>query len=131
MDYGDLNARAGHHESGYVEPVEAATEILEEAIEPFVENLARYLDLGLQVTALETCKGVILGLYRLNNGEPPCTLVDWAPDFPSEAADRVLTIWRDGVRNEGATFPEDFVAGFVPKWRTMIERILHGKDRDD
>jgi len=34
LDYEDLNARAGSHKWGYVEPSEAAWEILEETVEP-------------------------------------------------------------------------------------------------
>lgn len=48
MDYDDLNARAGRHEWGYVEPTEAAWEILEETVEPFREDMKRHLDLGLE-----------------------------------------------------------------------------------
>jgi hypothetical protein len=61
LDYEDLNARAGSHEWGYVEPSEAAVEILEETLEPFVEDMKRHLDLGLEAEALEICKGVVLG----------------------------------------------------------------------
>jgi len=34
LDYEDLNVRAGGHKWGYVEPSEAAWEILEETVEP-------------------------------------------------------------------------------------------------
>lgn len=40
-------------------------EILEETLEPFVEDMKRLLDLGLEAEALEICKGVVLGCYRL------------------------------------------------------------------
>src|SRR5439155_11842638 len=58
LDYEELNARAGRHEWGYVEPGEAATEILEETIESFIENLTRHLDLGLEAGAWHICKGI-------------------------------------------------------------------------
>ena len=35
FDYDDLNGRARSHSWGYVEPSEAAGELLEEALEPF------------------------------------------------------------------------------------------------
>jgi hypothetical protein len=53
LDYEDLNARAGRHEWGYVEPAQAAWEILEEALEPFREDMKRHLELGLETEALE------------------------------------------------------------------------------
>src|SRR2546430_8612475 len=37
----DLNARAGSHEWGYVEPSEAAWEILEETVEPVLDDMKR------------------------------------------------------------------------------------------
>ena len=95
LDDADLNGRAGRHEWGYVEPGDAAMEILEKTVEPFIEDLKRHIDLGLEAEALEICKGLILGLYRLGRGEN-CTLVGWAPDFPSEAAGQALETWRDG-----------------------------------
>jgi hypothetical protein len=92
LDYEDLNARAGSHEWGYVEPSEAAVEILEETLEPFVEDMKRHLDLGLEAEALEICKGVVLGCYRLSEREGG-ELLAWAPDFPGEAAGNVLEAW--------------------------------------
>src|ERR1035441_712759 len=40
-DYDDLNGRAGGHSWGYVELTEAAWELLEEAVEPFVGEMKR------------------------------------------------------------------------------------------
>ena len=66
LDYEDLNARAGRHEWGYVEPSEAAEEILEETVQPYREDMKRHLELGLEAEALEICKGLVLGCYRLS-----------------------------------------------------------------
>ncbi len=49
LDYEDLNARAGSHEWGYVEPSEAAWEILEETVEPVLDDMKRHIELGLRV----------------------------------------------------------------------------------
>jgi len=43
FDYDDLNGRAGSHSWGYVEPSEAAGELLEEALDPFINDMKRYL----------------------------------------------------------------------------------------
>lgn len=130
LDYEDLNARAGSHEWGYVEPSEAAVEILEETLEPFVEDMKRHLDLGLEAEALEICKGVVLGCYRLSEREGG-EVLEWAPDFPGEAAGNVLEAWyrrADGPesRERGGRkrppLPPDFLS-LVPKWVPMIERV--------
>jgi len=131
LDYEDLNARAGSHEWGYVEPSEAAWEILEETVEPVLDDMKRYIELGLEAEALEICKGTVLGLYRLSEREGGDVL-GWAPDFPSEAAGNALEFWHAGVdepksrevrQKTRPPLPQDFLT-MVPKWIPMIERIL-------
>lgn len=130
LDYEVLNARAGSHEWGYVEPSEAAWEILEETVEPFHEDMKRHLELGLEAEALEICKGLVLGCYRLSEREGGDVL-GWAPDFPAEAAGNALEVWYTGTddpksgdarRKKRPPLPLDFL-NLVPKWILMIERI--------
>jgi hypothetical protein len=133
LDIDDLNARAGAHEWGYVEPGDAADEILEETIEPFIADIERRVALGLEDAALQLCQGVVLGLYRVkrsNGGE----LAQWAPDFMGEAAGEAINTWLSGSRAGTAvastakrarpSFPHGFAERFVPEWQAMIQRIL-------
>ena len=99
VDIDDVYARAGKHEWGYVEPGEAALEILDSAVEPFIEDIKRQIDLGLDAEALETCKGVMLGLYRAAE-ETEDEVLLWAPEFPMEAAGHAIETWL-GERNAG------------------------------
>ena len=133
LDYDDLNARAGNHKWGYVEPSEAAWEILEETVDPFLDDMKRYLELGLEAEALEICQGLVLGCYRLSEREGGDVL-GWAPDFPSEAAGNALEIWykrvdgpksRDPRRKKHPALSPDFLSS-VPKWIPMIERVAKG-----
>ena len=130
LDYEDLNARAGAHEWGYVEPSEAAWEILEETVQPFLDDMKRHMELGLEAEALEICKGMVLGLYQLSQREGGDVL-GWAPDFPAEAAGNALEVWyagagdpksRDMRRKKHPPLPADFLS-MVPKWIPMIERV--------
>jgi hypothetical protein len=134
LDYDALNARAGRHEWGYVEPAQAAEEILEETVEPFLEDMKRHLELGLEAEALEICKGLLLGYYRLSERKGGDVL-GWAPDFPGEAAGNALEVWytgtddpksRDTQRKKRPPLPPDFL-NLVPKWIPLIER--GGKER--
>lgn len=81
----ELNARTGRHRDGYTEPTEAAWEILEEAVAPFVAELERLLKLSLEEAAREQCEGVLLHqlLDRTGPGGLPdeAGLLGWAPDF--------------------------------------------------
>ena len=133
LGYDELNGRAGRHEWGYVEPGDAASEILSETVAPFLDDLKRRVDLGLEGEALEICKGLVLGFYRLDH-EVGGELLKWAPEFTVETAAYALEIWHDGARREQfrrhrsgpkrAVLPEDFVDQFVPDWAGMIERVL-------
>lgn len=132
----DLNGPAGRHAWGYVSPTEAAWEILEEAIEPFLSDIKRQIELGLEAEALEICKGVVLGLYRVERRKGGA-LADWAPDFPVEAAGGAIETWwtrdrtkktaRAGAPRKRLAFPQEFSDRFVPDWRDMIARLLSRK----
>jgi hypothetical protein len=134
LDYDVLNARAGSHEGGYVEPSEAAWEIIEETLDPFLDDLKRHLELGLEAEGLEICQGVVLGCYRLSEREGGDVL-GWAPDSPAEAAGNALEIWcrggndserEGGHRKERPPLSADFLSR-IPKWIPMVERIGKGK----
>lgn len=130
LDYDALNARAGRHEWGYVEPSEAAEEILEETVEPFLDDMKRHLELGLEAEALEICKGLVLGCYRLSERQGGDVL-GWSPDFPAEAAGNALELWYTSADNpknrergveKRPALPPDFL-NLVPKWVPMMERL--------
>jgi hypothetical protein len=134
LDLDDLNSRAGSHGWGYTEPSDAAWELLEEAVDPFLDDMERQIELGLEAEALETCRGVVLGLYRLRKETKGDGLIGWAEDFPAETAAHAVDTWRTGGDprkrvaqrdpREPSRFPQDFVEKFVPEWGSLIERTL-------
>lgn len=65
LDLDDLGSRAGRHRGGYTSPTEATWELLQEAVDPYLSDMKRQMELGLEMEALEICKGVVLGLYRI------------------------------------------------------------------
>jgi hypothetical protein len=111
FDYDDLNARAGRHSWGYVEPTEAAWELLEEAVRPFIDDMKRFLKAGLEQQASLSCQGIRLGLYRVRSSGND--ILNWAPDFPGEEAGFVLEVWGEG----GRQLSRDFVNEQVPEWQ--------------
>ena len=123
LGHEQLQGRAGRQGGGYVEPDQAAADILNETIAPFLNDLKRRADLGLQEEALELCKGLVLGCYRLER-EGGADLVEYAPEFPGETAAFALEIWRDGATRPGKrpVFPNEFIEQFVPEWDAMIVR---------
>ena len=133
FDYDDLNSRAGSHSWGYVEPSEAAGELLEEAIEPFVTQMTRHLEMRLETEALEVCQGILLGLYQVRDGAGNDILGE-VSEFPDETAAYVVDLWtgKDKVKAGGGrktgprrTIPREFVRQQVPEWEWILEAAGH------
>jgi hypothetical protein len=121
LDLDDLEARAGRKSWGYVEPTEAASELLGEAVDPFVDEMKRHIEFGFEAAATATCAGIVLGLYRCR-GENSDQLLGWAEDFPAETAEHaVATLARESSTKHRRAWrlPETIVAR-VPEWADMI-----------
>jgi hypothetical protein len=113
LDLDDLDA--GPRPGGYVEPSEAAWEVIEKVVTPYFHDLERRVKLGHEDEAVEVCMGIVLGLYRAEHRG--FELLEYAEDSPSELAGRAVEIWRRRRRKE--TFPRDFVEKFTPKWEWL------------
>ena len=129
FDYDDLNGRAGSHSWGYVEPSEAAGELLEEALEPFVNDMKRHLEMGLEDQAAQFCQGILLGLYRVRDGREN-EILNWVLDFPGEAAANALKVWSEtGGAERGTALAKkrrrrlspDFVREHLPDWDWLLK----------
>ena len=129
MDIGDLYAGAGKSLQGYTDETEALWQNLEVKMGPFLEDIRRRVAVGLEDCALEQCKGVVLGCYRLAQ-ESSSEAVSHAPDWPSEAADEAVRVWQTtqrprqrGSAPKGSTrraLPDDFLCDAVPDWRDWL-----------
>lgn len=114
LDLDDLDA--GPRADGYVEPSEAAWEVVEKVVTPFLHDLERRVKLGHEDEAVEVCKGIVLGLYRAERGG--FDLLEYAEDSPSELAGQAVEIWRRRRRHFG--FSRNFVEKFTPRWEWLI-----------
>ena len=74
---------------GYVHETDAAWEILEEAVEPFLADLRRRASLGLEAAA-DVAAGIVAGLYRCREPEDGTIVAYAGPDSLSELADEVI-----------------------------------------
>lgn len=132
LDLSELDSRAGRQQWGYVEPAEAAWEILAEAIDPFLDDTKRHVDLGFEAAALATCAGIVLGLYRCR-GKNSDQLLGWAEDFPADAAGEAVAMpaSESRARHRRAWLLPDAVVAQVPDWVEMIGRrpLLSGPAR--
>ncbi len=125
LDLDDLNNRAGSHSHGYVEPTEAAWELVGEAVTPFIEDIRRRVETGEHAAALTTCAGVVLGLYRLRD-KGGDEFLGWAVDSPDEFAGEAIVTLRKALRASKASRATSDLPAVLrevaPEWAEMLER---------
>lgn len=115
-DIEELNGHAGYRPGrGYVHPVEAADEILDEALAPFLHDLERRAALGMRTAAVELAVGILLGLYECRDGGSG-TLLEYSPDYAAERAADVV----DQCAKLGIELPSAELLDLVPEWSTML-----------
>lgn len=126
IDIDDLNSRAGNTQGGYVEPSEAAWELLEEAVEDVIDDMKRRMELGLTNAALAICCGIVMGLNKAEDVNSDGAL-GWAPDFPAEEAGHTVTeLIRACPVKDRTTVRDRLLADFsqyVPDWSACLGRV--------
>lgn len=103
---------------------------MEQAVQPFLGDLLRRRALGRDAEALEICKGVVLGLYRMRGKMQSHDVLQWNADFPSGHAWWVFNVWsEEAVRGRGRERPvtrrrwlqRESVERYVSEWDGMAE----------
>lgn len=81
-----LNDRAGYQPGrGYVHECDAAGEIVEETLAPYLEDVARRLKLGMTSSAHQVAAGVLAGLHACADDHDPDGLLGYAGDMDTYA----------------------------------------------
>ena len=108
--------RSGSTRDGYVEPVEVAWQLFEEALESFLEKLKRYQELSMHAEAKNYCMGILKGIYQFEK-ESKSEYKDWAADAPREYFEMVLNDWKKGCENpKNVESMNEFVKKNFPGW---------------
>lgn len=116
LDIDELNGRAGYHSGrGYVDPGQAADELLDEELQPFLDDLVRRGELGMVPAAVELAVGILLGLYRCRDGLGE-SLLEYTPDYAGERASDVV----EQCRKLAVPLPVDELLDLVPEWSAMV-----------
>jgi hypothetical protein len=116
LDIEELNTRADYRSGrGYVHPAEAADEILDEQLQPFLDDLRRRVALGLRPAAAELAVGILLGRYECRHGNSE-TLLEYSPDYATERASDVIDRCAElGIKPPGAELLD-----LMPEWSTLL-----------
>ncbi|MDR1059817.1 MAG: hypothetical protein LBL83_01060 [Clostridiales bacterium] len=99
LDIEDLYSRSGKTRYGYKDPSDEAWEMFNEAIEPFIDEMNKYLKRGMSDVAKNYCAGIIKGIQRSERGLGS-ELSDWIPDAPGEAIESVYDEWKKSQPGE-------------------------------
>jgi hypothetical protein len=128
----DIWERAGTQPDGsYMEPTEAAWEVVGEAVTSFIADLTRRVGLGRRVEATALCQGMLLGLYRSSQEEGEF-LDGHAPDTLEEAAVGAVEAWKKGSTAKAGSGPGArelaamcrFLSDAVPEWEPFLRRTI-------
>ena len=95
LDLDDLNGRAGRTRYGYVEPTDAAWELFEEALDPFIDEMKKNQKRALPAAAKAYCIGIIRGLWMYEE-DSTSDFAGWVEDAPGEYVDTVIDEWKKG-----------------------------------
>ena len=125
LDIEELNGHAGYRPGrGYIHPAEAADEILEEALEPFLHDLERRVTLGMSSAAVELAVGILLGLYQCRHAESE-TLLEYSPDYAVERAKDLA----DRCAKLGIELSDTELLDFLPEWDAILDTWRQSNSR--
>ena len=113
-DINQLAQRSGRVRGrGYVHEGEAAGEILEELLQPDLDDLARRADLGLDDAARQIGLGLLRGLVRCRTAVNDGTVLAYGG---SEVIDDLASSVVDALSKAGLTLPDDALGELPLAW---------------
>jgi len=116
--------RSGKTRHGYVDTGEAAYQMIEEVIEPYLEQLKKHQTLGISTEANKLCMGLLLGLYQFDR-ESQSEFKNWATDAPGGFASSVVDAWKAGKPSrKDVTALKQFIADELGTWEAHLVRDL-------
>ena len=120
----ELWDRAGPKTDGYTSPEDMAVEMFEEALEPFLQELYRLLDLKMHQEAKLYCMGILKGIYQYEE-DSGSEFKDWATDVPGETFGYILDEWKKrNNNNKDKREMKDFISNECPNWSEWANNKL-------
>jgi len=112
----DIWDRSGNTKGGYVDPSEAAFLVVDDALDPFDDQLRQYMKMSMWNDAKDYCLGFLLGIYRFVKGESSL-FKEHAVDVPEQYSSWIEEEWKKKCKD--AKVLEDFAdeyAELFPDW---------------
>ena len=125
----EIGSRAGKHSLAYVEPSQAAWDLLEDSIEDIRADMKRRFEAGMKPAAEKVCHGIVLGLHRAEGKEKENDgALGWAPDFPAEAAAwsllLLLELYPQRQRRAAGNRILQAIEEHADDWVEMLDRVV-------
>lgn len=98
LEVEELWDSSGSTRYGYVEPGERAYEIVEEVVQPYIDEMKKLQNIGQYSSCKEYCIGILKGLVKFNN-ESTTEFKQWAVDVPVNMMYQVGEEWKE-IQNE-------------------------------
>lgn len=112
----DVWERSGRTEFGYMDPGEAASEIFEEILEPFLEEAKKLQKLSMHEEAKKYFMGIAKGMYRFEQ-ESCSGLAEYVEGEIQESFAYAFGEWKKGQKSKkDAAEVEAFARENFPKW---------------
>ena len=115
IDVHELWDRAGPNRDGYTSPEDMSVEMFEEALEPYVQEMNRLMDLKMHQEAKLHCFGILKGIYQYEK-ESGSEFKDWATDVPGESFGSILREWGKNSKNKDKKDMKNYIHEECPDW---------------
>ncbi len=115
IDVHDLWDRAGPNRDGYTSPEEMSFEMFEEAIEPYVKEMHRLLDLKMHQKVKHYCMGILKGIYQYEK-DSGSEFKNWVTDIPEETFGAILKSWGKNSKIKDKNEMKYYIQEECPDW---------------
>jgi len=116
IDVEELWDRSGSSREGYNSTVDMAFFMVEEAIEPYSDQIEKLQELKKHDQAKSFCMGVLKGIYKYDK-ESKSEFKDWASDVPWECFQSVFDEWKKkSKRKKEIKEMINFLLSNCPEW---------------
>ncbi|MCL2321409.1 MAG: hypothetical protein FWC47_04795 [Oscillospiraceae bacterium] len=95
LEVEELWDRSGENRYGYVDPGDESWVMMDEVLDPYIDEMKKYQERAMSIEAKQYCIGIIRGIRKYKI-ESHSEFLNWAVDAPEEKIQSVFGEWKDG-----------------------------------